>query len=334
MTTAFALLLGAALAIYLSCEFFVNGIEWAGKRLGVSQIATGSILAAFGTALPESVVTFVAVAFGTTPAQKELGIGAALGGPLVLSTIGYGVVGLVFMLSKKNGQHAFFSTESRAGLVSDQHWFIAIFIAKVALGLLVFSVKPWLGMGFLLAYAVYVRQEMRSSHVAAKNTVAPAPLKIRPAATQPALCWILLQVSAALMVIFFSSQLFIQQLSLIGPALGMSPQLVALLFSPLATELPEILNAVIWVRQGKQQMALANIGGAMMIQATIPSACGLFFTPWLLAPDLIWAAFVTMLSIAAFSLLLRADKLTGPRLSWFGLLYVVFALGLIAQLLR
>jgi cation:H+ antiporter len=34
------------------------------------------VLAAFGTALPESVVTFVAVAFGDSAAQKDIGVGA------------------------------------------------------------------------------------------------------------------------------------------------------------------------------------------------------------------------------------------------------------------
>ena len=329
MSTAFVLLLASALAIYLSCEFFVNGIEWCGQRFGVSQMATGSVLAAFGTALPESVVTFVAVVFGTTAEQKELGVGAALGGPLVLSTIAYGVVGLSFFVLKSPTSRDFFSIQSRTGLAKDQRWFMVIFVAKVMLGLVAFSFKPWFGVLFLLAYALYVHQEMRPSVAAAESLEELAPLKIRPAAVRPSLGWILLQTTGAVVTIFFSSQLFVHQLSVIGPFFGMSPQLVALLFSPLATELPEILNAVIWVRQGKQQLALANIGGAMMIQATIPSALGLFFTPWLLAPELIWAAIVTMLSIAGFSLLLRSNKLTGSRLAWFSVIYLVFIAGLI-----
>ena len=43
------LLLGAAIVIYFACEYFVNGVEWVGRKLAVSQQATGSILAAFGT---------------------------------------------------------------------------------------------------------------------------------------------------------------------------------------------------------------------------------------------------------------------------------------------
>jgi cation:H+ antiporter len=80
-------------AIYFACEYFVNGVEWFGRKLKLSATATGTVLAAFGTALPESAVTFVAVIFGKTPEARDIGVGAALGGPLVLATIAYAVVG-------------------------------------------------------------------------------------------------------------------------------------------------------------------------------------------------------------------------------------------------
>src|ERR1700722_16000796 len=88
-------------AIYLSCEYFVNGVEWVGRRLGIGATATGTVLAAFGTALPESAVTFVAVVFGKDAAQKDIGVGSALGGPLVLATIAYPIVGLALLLERK-----------------------------------------------------------------------------------------------------------------------------------------------------------------------------------------------------------------------------------------
>src|SRR5699024_6500780 len=94
MIWTFALLVGSAGLIYFSCESFVNSIEWLGQKLRLTQTATGTVLAAVGTALPESAVTLVAVAFSHSTAQKEIGIGAAIGGPLVLSTVAYAVVGL------------------------------------------------------------------------------------------------------------------------------------------------------------------------------------------------------------------------------------------------
>jgi cation:H+ antiporter len=129
-------------------------------------------------------------------------------------------------------------------------------------------------------------------------------------------------------VIFGASQLFVGQLEKLGPWLGLPSMVTAVLLSPVATELPEVMNAVIWVRQGKHQLALANISGSMMIQATIPTALGLLFTPWLFDPTLVLSASVTMISIAGLLLLLRRRLLTGPRLAGFGLLYGIFIAGL------
>ena len=103
---------------------------------------------------------------------------------------------------------------------------------------------------------------------------------------------------------------------------------MALLLSPIATELPEVMNAVIWVRQGKQNLAFGNISGAMMIQATVPSALGIFFTPWLLSPALVWAGIVTMGSIVGLYYLLRIQALSAQKLSCFGLFYAVFVVGM------
>ena len=330
MMLTLALLLGSAVIIYLACEFFVNGIEWVGHRFGVSRTAVGTVLAAFGTALPESVVTLVAVVFGTTTDAKDIGVGAALGGPLALSTLAYAVVGAMFLTDRARRQKKIAQEFSTTRLAHDQAWFLGVFVFKVALGLVAFAWKPWLGWLFLAAYALYVWRELRREEGEGDDEASGIefePLKLRPHAEHPSTAWAVLQTGAALVVIFFASQLFVHQLEIVGPWLGMSPQLVALLLSPIATELPEILNAVIWVRQGKTALALGNISGAMMIQATVPSALGIFFTPWLLGAPLLWGAGITMVAIVAMLLLLKGQALTATRLFAMAGLYVVFAVG-------
>ena len=79
MLVTLLLFLLSAVTIYLACEYFVNGIEWTGHHLKFSQSATGSLLAALGTALPECIVTLTALLMGDAPAQQQIGIGAALG---------------------------------------------------------------------------------------------------------------------------------------------------------------------------------------------------------------------------------------------------------------
>jgi len=326
MLTAIALLILSAGLIYGACEFFVNGVEWVGRKVGIGQTAVGTVLAAFGTALPESVVTFVAVVFGHGAASKDIGVGAALAGPLVLGTVAYAVVGLSILANRKRHGSIRLHADQRR-LARDQGWFLLIFVCKIGLGLVVFSFKPWLGIAFLAAYALYLWQEMRSEEAEAHHEL--EPLKLRPAAADPALAWALLQTLLALAVIFAASQVFVDQLGRVGPWLGIPPTITALLLSPLATELPETMNAIIWIRQGKQKLALANISGAMMIQATVPSALGLFFTPWRFDAALTLSGVITLLSILGMFLLLRRERLTAPRLALFGLLYLVFGAGLL-----
>lgn len=322
-----ALLIGSAVIIYLACELFVNGVEWLGRKLAMGQKATGSILAAFGTALPESVVTLVAVAFGGSVTSKQLGVGAALGGPLALATIAYATVGIVLLVGRQQLPR---TPELRADfrlLAADQGWFLLLFAAKILLGLVVLAWKPWCGLLFLAAYAAYIRYELRREHDAEEGEI--EPLTFAPRHIEAPTGLALLQTLLALIVIFAASHIFVGRMAALGPVLGLPPQLLALLLSPIATELPETINAIIWVRQGKYRMALANISGAMMIQATIPTAFGLFWTTWLLSPPLLLAAGITMLAVGLMFLAFRRGKVTNGRLATAGLLYPAFALLLI-----
>ena len=114
--------------------------------------------------------------------------------------------------------------------------------------------------------------------------------------------------------------------------IGLPAEVTALLLSPVATELPEIMNAIIWVRAGKSRLALANISGAMMIQATVPSGIGLLFTPWLLSVPLLVAGLVTMAAIGYLLLVLRRGRLSPVTLSVTGVFYLAFAALLIPAL--
>jgi cation:H+ antiporter len=363
------LLLACAIVIYLACEWFVNAVEWLGVRLKIGPIAVGTVLAAAGTALPETVVTFVAVLFGGPEQGKDIGVGAALGGPLVVGTIAYGVTGGVLLLRRRRAASQLrlgaTSTGVRATgveappgtslpgvvqapelatpisddldtldtnrLARDQVWFLTIFAAKVALGLVAFAIKPWLGWLFLAAYAVYFRREVAGGGDQASGEDLE-PLRFQRRSATPSTIAVVAQTLLTLVVIFAASQLFVQQLEWAGPALGLPAAVVALLLAPIATELPETMNAIIWVRQGKVELALANLSGSMMIQATVPSAFGLFFTPWLFDLPLVLAAVATMAAVGYLLLLLRRGWMTPGRLAAAALFYLAFAVALVVSL--
>ena len=321
---AVGILLVSAGLIYWSCEYFVNGVEWVGHKTGMSQNAVGTVLAAFGTALPESVVTFVAVVLGHDAETRNIGVGAALGGPLVLAAVAYPVVGIMLMICTPGSARRVIELNWRR-LSRDQAWFLIIFLGKIALGYLTFAIKPWLGWLFLSAYAAYTWSEMRQTGDASEGEL--EPLKLQPRNTNPGLGMVAVQSIAALIVIFIASHLFVTQLSVIGPWLGLPSAVVALLLSPIATELPETMNAIIWIRQGKHRLALSNISGAMMIQATIPTALGLLFTPWLFDHALTLAAIVTAVAVSGLLVFLRRNALTPLILAFFAVFYLIFAAG-------
>jgi cation:H+ antiporter len=323
---AAGLLLVSAAFIYGACEYFVNGVEWLGRKLDVSQNAVGTVLAAFGTALPESVVTFVAVVFGRDASAKSIGIGAALGGPLVLATVAYPVVGLMLWIMRPDARRQAIDVNVRR-LGRDQGWFLLIFLLKIALGFLVFAIKPWLGWVFLAAYGIYTWMEVRHKDDQAEGE--PEPLKFQPGKADPSAALAVLQTLLALAVIFAASHVFVNQLALVGPWLGIPATVISLLLSPIATELPETMNAIIWIRQGKHRLALANISGSMMIQATVPTALGLFFTPWLFDGALALSAGITAIAVLGLMLLLRRNRLTPILLTAFVVFYLIFAAGIV-----
>jgi cation:H+ antiporter len=339
------LLVGCAGVIYLACELFVNAVEWLGVELGIATMAVGTVLAAIGTALPESVVTLVAVLSGSAGAGKAIGVGAALGGPLVLSTLAYAVVGVLLLVRGRRARlgspadrgggaepaHVAFAHVDRPRLVLDQTWFLVIAGAALVLGLLAFPGKAALGLVFVAGYVVYVRKELGGDdppHTADDL----ASLRLWRGESAPPRWAVVAQTLIALVVVVLASQLFVQQLEWAGPELGLPPAAVALLLAPVATELPEVLNAVIWARQGKTQLAMANISGSMMVQATVPAGIGLIFTPWHFDAVLVSASVATLAAVLYLRVLASTDRLRPGWVTGTAAFYGAFAVAMAVEL--
>lgn len=76
------------------------------------------------------------------------------------------------------------------------------------------------------------------------------------------------------------AELFVSEVEAVATSLGVTTLVLSLVLAPLATELPEKINSVIWVRGGKDELALGNVTGAMTFQATLPVSIGLLLTSW------------------------------------------------------
>ena len=100
---SFAVILAGAL-------LFTNAVEWMGHRLAMGQGAVGSLLAAVGTAMPETLIPIVAIVGGAEGAE-EVAVGAIIGAPFLLATIAMGLVGVSAFIYKDRREQG---TELRA----------------------------------------------------------------------------------------------------------------------------------------------------------------------------------------------------------------------------
>jgi cation:H+ antiporter len=278
-----ALWLAASFAVILAgALLFTNAVEWAGYRLGLGEGATGSILAAVGTAMPETLIPIIAVLEGSE-ASDGVAIGAIIGAPFLLATIAMALVGisaLLFSSSSRRPQGARLAADV-AILDRDLVFFLIFFAAAIALGGgLPLAPRLVAAIVFVVAYVVYVRRTLAQSGAVEEPEAIGRLIMDRSRQAEPAGTTVALQLLVGLGAIVGGAHLFVEELIAVAQQVGIEPLVLSLVLAPLATELPEKANSFIWVREGKDSLALGNITGAMVFQSHIPVAFGLAFTDW------------------------------------------------------
>jgi cation:H+ antiporter len=259
---------------------FTNAVEWLGHRWRLDTGAVGSIVAAVSTALPESAIPVVALLRGDEHAD-EVAVGAILGAPFLLATLAMAVVGIsasVFRARREQGRAL---TVERQNVSRDLSFFLVCFGGATVLGAGAPAlVRLPLAVVFVVAYGVYVVLSLRGSGKVMSEAELE-PLAFDPSKQDPPANWaIVIQFVLGLGAIIGGAHLFVEQLLALAEHLGVSALVLSLLLAPLATELPEKANSVIWLREGKDSLALGNITGAMVFQSTLPVAVGIAFTDW------------------------------------------------------
>ncbi len=330
--------------ILAGAELFTNGIEWFGRKLELAEGAIGSVLAAVGTALPETMIPLIAIVFGGGVAASEVGVGAILGAPFMLSTLAMFVTGAAVLLMRKRRVNREDVVVDPGVLGHDMGYFALLYAVAVGIALLPSDLivpRQLTAVGLVLAYAWYVVGHLRAE---AAEEAELAPLRFRrldlraPADLDtPRLRVVSLQVLVALVCIIGGAWGFVNGVQDLSRSFGLNGTLLALIIAPIATELPEKLNSVIWVRQGKDTLALGNITGAMVFQSAIPTSVALVFAPqiWLAsgAGVAFASAGITFLSSAAIILpMLARRRLDGRALLVGGLFYLAYVALVIATL--
>ena len=322
-------LIVSLVAILIAAYLFTNAVEILGDRLGLSQSGVGSVLAAVGTALPETIIPIVAIlgavfAGRNSHSAGEIGIGTILGAPFMLATLAMFVMG-ASILGYRHRREAGATVDVDDRVIGrDVGFFLLAFAVAAGVGLLDLPVCGDVLIALLLvaAYVLHTVQTLRSG---GGLEDVPERLTFWRQISRAPMWAIIIQFVGAFAIMVVGADMFVGAVERVSEALAIPVGLISLILAPLATELPEKFNAVLWVRDGKDALALGNITGAMVFQSTIPVSIGILFTDWNLTGLSLLSAILALLSGGfIYSRLMRKQHIRDWHLLVGGLYYALF----------
>lgn len=324
-------LIGAIITILIGCELFANAIEHIGRKFALSHAATGSLLAAVGTAMPEVIVPVLALAFGGVHGE-EIGIGAILGAPFMLLTLAVFLVAVTVVIMKliKKRDSTILHVNVKA-ITFDLKFFILAFVL-VILGSVFYNethnkmINYALAVFLLLLYVYYIKITL-SHDAEAHETYEEFFYLAKYFSMKPTITNVYLQTILGLIMVIFGTKLFVGYLIVVGTEIGISMLVLSLLITPIATELPEKYNSITWSLKKKDTLAFTNITGAVAFQSTIVISIGLVLTEWYLDSQTLMNIFFALLSgILIYGTLKIKKKLYAEPLLIGGVFYIAYIL--------
>jgi cation:H+ antiporter len=322
-------LLVMLIVILIAAEVFTNALEHLGEKLGISEGVTGSLFAAVGTALPETSVPLLALLAGTQNAatNEEIGVGAILGAPLMLATLS--ICLMAVSVWRRRGTHGRLRPE-RTGLARDLNFFIIAFsFAAIAMFVphSLAVVRYGLGFCMVMIYFVYVMLTLRASKSLVEEghaTEAGGDMFLCKLGLPNNMVVISLQLLLGLALLVGGAKGFIHGVEDASQLLGISALLLSLLIIPIATELPEKVNSILWIRKGKDTLAFGNITGAMVFQGTLLPAIGIMLTPWVPRREVLLGIVLTLIAAMWLRYLVHKGGLRVWHLLVNGAIYVTY----------
>lgn len=324
------------LVILGGAYLFTNGVEWVGKRLHLSEGVVGSILAGVGTAMPETIVPVIAIFFGDGEARQGVGIGAILGAPFMLTCLTLPLLGAGVLFLSSMGKRTSRISINAALVRTDLGFFLTCYGLALLTALLpIDPSQRWIRYAvasiLIGLYFLYVRRLLGKKGAVGEDLI-PLILSRGLVRTngEPHTALILLQTALGFGLIIGGAHLFVTGIQQAAHAWGVSPLILSLFITPVATELPEKLNSLIWIAQRKDTLAVANITGAMVFQSTFPVSVGLIGTPWQLdRTGLTSAAFAILAAMALYGIIRFRGRWRPIHLIGCVVLYLTYILYLL-----
>jgi Ca2+/Na+ antiporter len=297
----------SSITLLAGAVFFANSVERLGEELGLTKFATGALLAAGITALPETILA-LGSAFVGSPASQEVGEGSVVAAPSITLLA---AAPFMMLLSRRVVNHA---------VAGNYRAFAVLFPASIAFGLypLPRIAKLSAGLVMLFLFVLIGRRLVKSG---GEEMVADEEAYLERLFRRRGI------VATATQTVFGASMMYVgADLFIYAASKFSDPFVVALLISPFATCLEETLVAAYWAARGKFDLAMSLVSGENTIQATLVVGVGMLTTPWILPSSSVVVTFLYICAAVSYALLLTKSWLV-PSVLGLGLyiLYLVLS---------
>lgn len=320
----------ALIAIIYTCILFTNAIEHLGNNLKLSSNATGSILAAIGTGFPETVVPLVAI-FGAIffnleiNTAQEIAQGAIIGSPFMLGTLSLFFLGVtlcvLLRLKKRNNQELSINHQD---ILRNIKYFLFAYTIAICASFFEYKIKVFIILFLIFLYLIYVYRTIKLAKDSdVKEEIESLIFSKFFKRNNKTIIYFQIFISLLFLIIF--SHVFVNEITFFSNYFSISPTILSLIITPFATELPECVNSIIWVKNSKDNLAIANILGAMVFQTMVPFSIGITLTSWKISQDLFINIILILSCMSIFGLhVLQTKKINFKILIFCGIFYLAY----------
>jgi cation:H+ antiporter len=193
----------------------------------------------------------------------------------------------------------------------DLSFFVLVYAVALAAAFLPSHVyKVYVAIFLVGAYVLYAFRTIKAGQSLGESEL--PPLMFKKSITNPSMFWVVFQVIFALIVIVLGANIFVNAITSISTSLGIPAFILAIIIAPIATELPEKFNSVVWIKHSKD---------------TLIPAIGILLTPWKLSSLALISGLLALTSASIILINIRVKKRLAPStLIGVGFLYIVFLL--------
>jgi len=312
MATALGFFILGLFLLALGGDSIIKGASGLAQKLGLSPFASGLLLVAFGTSLPELAVNARAVWVGS----QSLALGNAIGSNVVNFGLTLGAAAFVAPLLVR-----------WRALMPLLLCFIVACAAMIGFGLdgVLSQIE---GVILLLAFLAVVTW----AFVRSRGETQEVREAITAYASTRSDLWLnLLRFVLAAVLLYYGARLVVTNAPILGLALGMAPLLTGLIVVAIGTALPEVAAAVFAARRGQGDMVMGHVVGSSLFNLLVVTGGMAAFRPMPLPASFVHFEVPAAL---AFALVLVPMLKGDLRISKFegGVLLLAFAAWLVFEL--